>query len=121
MKYPCNQCSYQASRKNDLSTHFKSIHEGVKYPCNLCEFETTHKGNLSTHKKVKHTGIYVKFSSNQCEFKATQKVQLQSHIRSKHMGIKYPSKQCDYIAAWPVALNKSSYSRVKLKRVEFEL
>ena len=62
--YPCDQCDYKATVKNDLLRHIKSRHEGVKYPC------------------------------NQCDYKATQNTYLLTHIKSKHKGVKYPCDQC---------------------------
>ena len=34
IKYPCNQCDYQATKQGSLQTHIQSKHEGIKYPCN---------------------------------------------------------------------------------------
>ena len=30
MKYPCGQCEYQATRKDNLDQHKRSVHKGIK-------------------------------------------------------------------------------------------
>ena len=32
-------------------------HEGIKYPCDQCEYQATRKGNLDQHKRSVHKGI----------------------------------------------------------------
>ena len=29
----CSECDYEATKKGNLITHVKSVHEGVKYSC----------------------------------------------------------------------------------------
>ena len=59
IKYPCNQCPSNFTRKGNLKTHMKSVHEGVKHKCNLCQYKATQKGNLKRHMKSVHEGISV--------------------------------------------------------------
>ena len=76
--YPCDQCDYKATVKNDLLRHIKSRHEGVKYPCNQCDYNTTQKTYyLLTHTKSKHKGV--KYPCDQCDHKATQRYALSKH------------------------------------------
>ena len=76
--YPCDQCDYKATVKNDLLRHIKSRHEGVKYPCNQCDYNTTQKTYyLLTHMKSKHKGV--KYPCDQCDYKATQRYALSKH------------------------------------------
>ena len=78
VKYPCDQCDYKATVKNDLLRHIKSRHEGVKYPCNQCDYNTTQKTYyLLTHMKSKHKGV--KYPCDQCDYKATQRYALSKH------------------------------------------
>ena len=49
VKYPCTKCDYKATHRGHLSTHIKSIHEGVKYPCDQCDFEAKWKCDLLSH------------------------------------------------------------------------
>ena len=43
--FPCNQCEYKATQKQNLLAHIKSVHEGVKYPCQQCGYKATRKNN----------------------------------------------------------------------------
>merc|ERR1712189_9619 len=54
IKYPCQQCDYQATRSYNLQLHIKSKHEGIKYPCQHCDYQATQSVNLQRHIKVKH-------------------------------------------------------------------
>ena len=49
IKYPCNQCDYQATQQSNLETHILSKHEGIKYPCNQCDYQATKRGHLKRH------------------------------------------------------------------------
>ena len=55
IKYPCNQCDYQATQQRLLQTHIQSVHEGIKYPCNQCDHQATQKSDLKRHKKTRHS------------------------------------------------------------------
>ena len=68
--YPCEQCSYRATTKWDLTRHIKSIHEGERFPC------------------------------DQCSYKATTKPNLTLHINSIHAGECYPCDMCDYMPVY---------------------
>ena len=49
VKYACNQCDYQATYQDNLTTHIQSVHEGVKYTCDRCDYQANQKSNLTTH------------------------------------------------------------------------
>ena len=72
----------------------KSVHEGVKYPCNQCDYQATQQGNLLQHIQSKHEGV--KYACNQCDKQFTLQSSLTTHIQSKHKGVKYTCNQCDY-------------------------
>ena len=57
MKYPCRQCEYQATRKEKLDWHKRSVHEGIKYPCRKYGYQATTKESLDRHKRSVHEGI----------------------------------------------------------------
>ena len=40
MKYLCPHCEYEATMKENLQAHMKSIHESHKFTCPQCEYET---------------------------------------------------------------------------------
>ena len=101
IKYPCNQCNYQATQKSTLKRHIASEHEGVKYPCNQCDYQAKRQHHLQRHIESLHEGV--KHPCNQCHHEASSKEGLRRHIQSKHEeikydGIKYPCNECDYQA-----------------------
>ena len=51
VKYPCGQCSYEATSKGGVALHKRAVHEGVKYSCGECGHQFTSKGNLARHKR----------------------------------------------------------------------
>ena len=57
MKYPCGQCEYQATRKDNLDQNKRSVHDGIKYPCQQCEHQATTKSDLERHRRLVHKGI----------------------------------------------------------------
>ena len=54
VRYPCDHCSYVATRGSNLKIHIKNIHEGVGYPCAQCDYLATQSCHLKTHQKKKH-------------------------------------------------------------------
>ena len=54
IRYSCNQCDLQFTRKGSLNLHIKTIHEGLKFPCNQCDQQFTQKGSVETHIKSIH-------------------------------------------------------------------
>ena len=114
VKYPCNECNHQSTTKSSLKVHIRAMHEGVKHPCNQCEFKAGHLGNLQRHVEVKHTEI--KHHCDQCDYRASTKEQVKLHIRTKHEGLKYPCHLCDHQSLDKSALNthiKSKHEGVK--------
>ena len=45
------------ANKSSIYTHIRAAHEGVKYPCEECEYQATQKGDLDRHRKSVHEGI----------------------------------------------------------------
>ena len=82
IKYPCNQCDYQATQQGSLKTHIQSKHEGVKYPCNQCDYQFTDKSSLRKHIQSKHE--YIKYPCNQCDYLAPRQDSLKTHISRRH-------------------------------------
>ena len=81
-KYACNQCDYQATRQDYLTTHIQSLHEGVKYACNQCDKQYSAQQSLTQHKQSKHEGI--KYACKQCDQQFTRQIRLTQHIKSAH-------------------------------------
>ena len=80
----CKLCSYQARSKQakDLNEHIQRVHEGIRYPCDLCDYQATKRGHLKTHKESKHEGK--RYPCPYCTQTATQKLNLKTHIKKKH-------------------------------------
>ena len=52
--FTCKVCASTFIRKEYLSRHIKSIHDGVKFVCNVCLKSFTRKYNLNQHTKNAH-------------------------------------------------------------------
>jgi len=52
--YLCEHCDYKSTRRNNLTQHIESVHEGVRYPCDYCDYKATKKHYLKTHIRKKH-------------------------------------------------------------------
>ena len=50
----CPECQAVYSSRRDLQRHYRSKHEGIKYPCNQCNYQATQKGDLKKHTQRKH-------------------------------------------------------------------
>ena len=46
IKYPCQQCDYQATDPSALRKHTKGKHEGTKYPCQQYDYKGTFPSTL---------------------------------------------------------------------------
>ena len=80
----CPECGKEFARKFVMLTHYRSVHEGIKYPCDQCDYQATDSGNLQRHIQSKHECI--KYPCNQCDSKLTRRSHLKSHIKAKHSG-----------------------------------
>ena len=49
IKFPCNDCGYEATQRADLLKHIRSVHESIKFPCDSCDYKATRKDHLNTH------------------------------------------------------------------------
>lgn len=78
--------------------HYRSIHEGIKYPCNQCDFQAAGLSNIQKHICIQYKHEGVKYPCNECDFQATTKSSLQRHKQSKHDCTRHPCPQCDYEA-----------------------
>ena len=88
-----------------------SVHEGLKYPCNQCTSEFTRKDNLKEHKKSVHENV--KYSCNQCKSKFTQNGELKIHKMSVHENVKYPCDQCVYESTKPAQCPWAGFEKKK--------
>ena len=58
IKYPCNQCDYQATHQSSLQTHIAAKHSDNILQCELCDYQTKWRYHYIAHKKA-HTTIEV--------------------------------------------------------------
>ena len=100
----CPVCGGVYTQKCHMLAHYRSKHEGVKYPCNQCDYQATTRGHLQTHIQSKHEGI--RYPCNQCDYQATQQSSLQSHISAKHSDTVLKCEDCDYQTKWRTHYNK---------------
>ena len=45
VKYKCDICSKSYKSKRTLTRHIQSVHKGLKYPCDQCVYQATRKGD----------------------------------------------------------------------------
>lgn len=50
----CNECSYTCTRKDLLKTHSDIEHKNIRYPCDQCPYQALRKFHLSSHLKKVH-------------------------------------------------------------------
>ena len=50
----CKECGKMFSSKGTMMVHYRSKHEGIKYPCNQCDYQATTQGSLKRHTKSIH-------------------------------------------------------------------
>ena len=115
-KYPCDQCSYKATRLGNLQHHVKSIHERVQHPCDQCTYIATDPNRLQQHVKSIHEGV--DYQCDECSFKYADPSNLRRHKKSIHRGIKYPCDQCNYKASFQGNLQKHKTSFHRLAKLK---
>ena len=90
----CSECPYKTHYRSILDKHIQSLHENIKYKCNQCEFQFTRKDHLKNHTRTQHEGES-RYFCEQCDFLCNRQSLLNYHIESKHKGIKYLCDQCE--------------------------
>ena len=63
-----------------LTTHIKSVHEGVKYACNQCDKQYTDHSSLRKHIQSTHEGV--EYACNECDQQFTQQTTLTTHMKN---------------------------------------
>ena len=60
--FTCEVCASTFIRKDYLSRHIKSAHNGVKFACNICLKSSTRKYKLDQHTKNAHRGSVIQYA-----------------------------------------------------------
>ena len=89
----CTLCDKSFSRKCDLNTHNKSVHQKVKYTCTECDTQFSRNSALDSHIQSIHK--QVKNTCTQCDKQFSAKSDLKRHIQSIHEQVKYICTECD--------------------------
>ena len=53
--YPCDQCDYKATYACNLTSHKRTVHQGLYYSCTLCPYKSSRKDRLNKHIASKHS------------------------------------------------------------------
>ena len=53
-KYSCKQCKLKFTVKFKLNRHKKIVHDGISYPCEECTYIATRQQCLKNHKTINH-------------------------------------------------------------------
>ena len=53
--YPCDQCDYKATYACNLTSHKRTVHQGLYYSCTLCPYKSSRKDRLNKHIATKHS------------------------------------------------------------------
>ena len=52
----CPEYEKVYSKKGPTMIHYKSKHEGVRYPCNQCDYQASYRSHLQNHIQSAHEG-----------------------------------------------------------------
>ena len=102
--FPCEQCDFLFSLKEELRNHKLEEHEGLRFECGKCEALFLSQPEMQFHKesclvaskkrgpKAKDGGGLV---CGSCGFTATRADRLREHERAEHENIRHTCTQCD--------------------------
>ena len=80
-------CTYEASRKNYLTEHIRSVHDKIKkFKCDYCSYQTTSNSSLTKHVCSVHNQAKP-YSCEQCNFQGTTKMSIQKHMNEAHVSV----------------------------------
>ena len=82
VRYNCDKCDENFSRKSELTEHINRVHEKIRYNCNQCEKSFSHKGTLKTHIESVHEDV--QYNCDKCEKSFYRESYLKRHIKRLH-------------------------------------
>lgn len=97
MGWKCAVCGLTLSNKWNLKQHIRDKHWKERpHKCHLCSYETSRKNNLTTHLKT-HTDIRP-FACTQCDKKYFNKHSLMKHMNKFHLQVQtFPCQKCSHV------------------------
>ena len=130
--WSCDECEFEAPRRNLLSRHVNKVHKGMKYlPCQSpgCSYEAQNGKHLGEHVKNSHEKIR-DIECSHCDFKTGRRKSLMVHLKNIHSErevrkrLRYkpcPIEGCSYQAKttshlWEHAKNRHEGSRTSSAR-----
>ena len=78
----CPECGKVFSHKRDMVRHYRSVHEGIKYPCNQCDYQATQQSHLQTHIAAKHSDNILQCEF--CDYQTKWRNKYYAHKKSFH-------------------------------------
>ena len=76
----CPDCEAVFYNKHTMMRHYKSVHEGIKYPCNECDYEATLRSNLKNHMEAMHGNNIL--TCYQCDYQTKWRGAFNAHKKS---------------------------------------
>ena len=114
VRYPCDQCEYQAKDKSSLKQHIQCVHlkEYENFECDFaqCSFKAEKNAFVYRHKMAVHE--LASYECTHCQFKTTEKKIIFDHMKDKHqfilddLGGYYFCGLCDFRTKTRGSLNR---------------
>ena len=138
----CDQCPYEATKKQNLKIHMVSRHGNKIFKCELCPYSTSlkdklklhityvHQKNFSCgecgegfsrnhalqkHLEAVHKKEVIKFMCHHCSYANCQKSLVSNHIRRVHEKIrKHACNKCDHAFFAKIDLDNHKFAKHKI-------
>ena len=104
MRFTCEICDEKFNTNNHRKIHIQWKHQGITYPCDYCDQRFVNPWGAKNHIASTHEGK--RYDCSYCERKFTQKGSLRIHMETAHLGVKYGCSECTYTTPDPSNLNK---------------
>ena len=100
-KLRCEQCPYGTSRRSNLKSHIKAVHDKIRnHVCEKCDYASSQKSDLRIHMITVHKMGEKKFKCEKCPYTSAHKGNFDHHINGVHKKIRnHVCEECDYAAS----------------------